>query len=295
MWAIARARAALVGVLFASVALTSAPTFAQTAVQRGGKGARDRANAAWQRADFDTAETLYNEAIESGGLSRSETLEVYVHLGATRAVLGKRDPALVAFRQAALIDPAFKTPPEAGKKASQLADSAKKQQTTAMGKLELQVAFPKRVPAGKTFDVPVKMDPAFATVLTKVAISVTDRLSDRTYTSDQPAGPEMSFMVPAKLVTGEAGLSVKLVGLDNRDNELVVSEGRVAVEGGKATVASAAGGGGTTPDKTPSKPFMQTPWPYILGGVALAAGGGALYYFVLRPADRVEVTGIRVQ
>jgi hypothetical protein len=191
------------------------------------------------------------------------------------------------------MDPNFKTPPEAGKKATQLADVARRQQEK-LGRIELHASFPKRVPAGKTFDVPVRMDPTFSTILSKVAISVTDRLSDRTYTSDQPAGPEMSFMVPGKLVTGEASLSVRLVGLDGKDNELVATEGRVAVEGGKATTASAAG---VEPpeDKKPGKGFWGGPWPYVLGGVALAAGGGALYYFVLRPADRVEVTGIRVQ
>ncbi len=275
--------------MVAFAAMLSAPARVDAQAARS-KGVRERAVAAWSRGDFDTAETLFNEALEGGGLNRADTLDVYVHLGSTRAVLGKKDAALVAFRQAALIEPTFKTPTEAGKKASLLADSAKKQQAS-LGRLELMATFPKRVPAGKTFDVPVRMDPTFSAVLTKVAISVTDRLSDRTYSSDQPAGPEMSFMVPGKLVTGETSLAVRLVGLDGRDNELVATEGRVAVEGGKspgdAVLAPA--------DDKPKRSFWQTPWPYVLGGVALAAGGGALYYFVLRPSDQIAVTGIKVQ
>ena len=186
---------------------------------------------------------------------------------------------------------------EAGKKAAQMAEQAKKQQLSNLGRIELHPTFPKRVPAGKTFDVPAKMDPAFSAILSKVAISVTDQLSDKTYTSDQPAGAEMSFMVPAKLVTGEASLSVKLVGLDGRDNELVTAQSRVAVDG-KALGGSGRGTGGASgpaPDKGPPKKFWQTPWPYVLGGVALAAGGGALYYFVLRPADAVQVREVRVE
>lgn len=300
MWASARLRAAFCGaVACLSVISASGDVSAQSAQSRG-KGALERASAAWSRGEFDIAETLYNEALEQGGLGRNETLDVYIHLGATRAVLGKKDAALVAFRQAALIDPEFKPPGEAGKKATQMADQAKKQQLGTMGRIELHATFPKRVQAGKTFDVPVKMDAAFATVLTKVAISVTDPITDHTYTSDQPAGPEMSFMVPGKLVTGEASLMVRLVGLDQRDNELVSAEGKVAVEGGKATTASAAGavngaGSAQIPDKGPPKNFWQTPWPYVLGGVALAAGGGALYYFVLRPADRIQVNEVRVE
>lgn len=260
-----------------------------------GKGALDRATGAWGKGDYDTAETLFNEAIEQGGLSRKDTLEVYIHLGATRAVLGKREGALVAFRQAALMDPEFKSPLEAGKKAAQMAEQAKKQQLSNLGRIELHAKFPKRVQAGKTFDVPVRMDPAFSAVLSKVAISVTDQLSDKTYTSDQPAGAEMSFMVPAKLVTGEASLSVKLVGLDGRDNELVTTESRVAVDGKAPGGAGLGGPSSPTPDKGPPKKFWQTPWPYVLGGVALAAGGGALYYFVLRPADHIEVREVRVE
>lgn len=274
----------------------SAEVFAEqpTGQVSRGRGALERANGAWSRGEFDIAETLYNEALEQGGLSRTDTLDVFVKLGATRAVLGKKEAASVAFRQAALMDPEFKPPMEAGKKAAQLAEQAKRQQLSNLGRIELHATFPKRVQAGKTFDVPVKMDAAFSTVLSKVAISVTDQLSDNTYTSDQPAGPEMSFMVPGKLVTGEAGLQIRLVGLDGRDNELVAAEGRVAVEGGKATSAS-AGAGVRPPDKGPPKNFWQTPWPYVLGGVALAAGGGALYYFVLRPADQIQVREVRVE
>jgi hypothetical protein len=298
VWKTPRLRAGLAGAAACCcVVSASGELYAQQPPSRG-KGALDRANGAWNRGEFDIAETLYHEAIEQGGLPRGDTLDVYVHLGATRAVLGKKDAALVAFRQAALIDPEFKPPAEAGKKAAQMAEQAKKQQLSNLGRIELHANFPKRVPAGKTFDVPVKMDPAFSTVLSKVAISVTDRLSDRTYTSDQPAGPEMSFMVPAKLVTGETSLAVRLVGLDGRDNELVAAEGRVAIEGGKATAASAAASGGASvhpPDKGPSKGFWATPWPYVLGGVALAAGGGALYYFVLRPADHIQVNQVRVE
>ena len=294
MWATPRLRAALGGtVAWLCIMASGGDVWAQGAPSRG-KGALERANSAWSRGEFDIAETLYNEAIEQGGLRRDDTLDVYVHLGATRAVLGKKDAALVAFRQAALIEPEFKSPAEACKRAALLAEQAKKQQLSTMGRLELHATFPKRVQAGKTFDVPVKMEAAFATVLTKVAISVTDKLSDNTYTSDQPAGPEMSFMVPGKLVTGEAGLSVRLVGVDGHDNELVASEAKVAVEGGRSTLASASQGT-PPPDKGPPKKFFQTPWPYVLGGIALAAGGGALYWFVLRPADAIAVNQVRVE
>lgn len=274
-------------------AAATAPKSRAPAAASRGSGALERAASAWSRGDFDTAATLYNEAIEQGGLSREDTLTAYVHLGATRAVLGAKDQALVAFRQAALMDPEFTSPVEAGKKAAQTATLAKKQQLGSLGRIEIHATFPKRVPAGKTFDVPVKMDPAFATVLSKVSIAVTDQLSDSTYTSDQPAGPEMSFMVPAKLVTGETSLTIRLTGLDSRENELVTAEGKVSIEGGQATPLTA--GAGVIAPKGPPKPFWKTPLAWAIGGVALAAGTGALYYFVLRPADRIQATSVRVE
>ena len=40
--------------------------------------------------------------------------------------------------------------------------------------------------------------------------------------------------------------------------------------------------------------FFSTPWPYLIGGVALAGGGAALY-IMSRPGDAVTVTQVNVQ
>jgi len=39
--------------------------------------------------------------------------------------------------------------------------------------------------------------------------------------------------------------------------------------------------------------FWSSPWPYVIGTVALA-GAGAAAYFTLRPADDVSVGSARV-
>ncbi|MGH7331056.1 MAG: hypothetical protein ACREJX_22130, partial [Polyangiaceae bacterium] len=90
-----------------------------------GPGVMTRANTAWGRGDFDVAEALYHEALEQGGLPRNDTLKAYLYMACARAVQGKREQALSAFRQAVLLDPHFTLPPEAGKKALVLGEQVR--------------------------------------------------------------------------------------------------------------------------------------------------------------------------
>jgi len=50
------------------------------------------------------------------------------------------------------------------------------------------------------------------------------------------------------------------------------------------------------PDKSSKKGggFWASPWPYVIGGVALAAGGAAVYLGT-RPTDDVMVGGASVR
>src|SRR5690606_24618544 len=59
-----------------------------------GQPALKQARAAWDRGALDTAEPLYREALEKGGLAPDEVLEGYVRLGSIRAARGKRDSAV---------------------------------------------------------------------------------------------------------------------------------------------------------------------------------------------------------
>ena len=76
--------------------------------------------------------------------------------------------------------------------------------------------------------------------------------------------------------------------LDAHDNELVEQETRVVVTGAREPVAKA--------DVAPtSGGFWHTPWPWVIGGALVAAGGGAGLYFALRPPSDVNVGAPRVQ
>jgi hypothetical protein len=267
-----------------------------------GAASLERAQAAWNRGEFDTAETLYREALDQGGLQRKDVIDAYVFMGAARAVQNKKEPALTAFREAALLDPKFKTPSEAGKKASQLAEVARKQQAK-IGQIALKVDMPQSIAVAEAFSVNVTLDPSHVALLTRIGLSVNDGLGQKPFVFEQPAGTELRFSVPGKVAISDARLVVKLVGLDAHDNELVTADGHVQVRasGAKAVVPVAGGdpthangGGDTTKKDTGSKSIWSTPWPYLIGGVALAGAGGAVY-FATRPGDQVNVTAVRVQ
>ena len=278
--------------------LPPTPATPATSAPRGA-AALGRAHAAWNRGDFDTSETLFKEALDQGGLPRKDALDANVYLGAARAVVGKKEPALVAFRVAALLDPRFQVPPEAGKKAIALGNIARRQQAK-IGALALKAEMPAKVPANQAFPMTVTLDPGHAAILARVGVSVTDGFTEKPYYHEEAASTQIQFHVPANAALSDAMLVVKFVGLDGRDNELVSAEGRVQVlpapkKAAPPVVDLYAASSSKERDKgKKGGGFFSTAWPFLIGGVALA-GAGAGVYFATRPGDQVSVTQVRVQ
>ena len=291
---------------------------------RGG-ASLDRAQAAWGRGDFDVAEAQFKDAILLGGLARKDVLKAHIYLGAARAVLGKRTGAEDAFRIAASLDPSFKVPPEAGKKAAGLAEAARKHRFQPP---TLRAEAPPGVPAGLPFRIeaslvsPAARTPAAgALVVLRIGLQVNDG-GTSSYKSEQAAGNRVAFDVPATIATGGANLSVRVSGLDGRGNELATSDLRVHVESEnpaptplapvaiappppekppRTTVADARFSALSPADphagserSTSKGGFWSSPWPYIIGGAVLA-GAGTGAYFALRSSDQVTVTPVQVQ
>jgi hypothetical protein len=263
----------------------------------------ERGREAWAQGDFDVAEGLFKDAISKGGLARKDVLDAYILLGATRLILKKNEPALIAFRMAGLIDMSFKTPPEAGKRASVLVDTAKKQDAR-IGQLQIHGEAPRTVGVGQPFTVRVTLDAGHAAIVRRVEIKVSDGLGTKSYDHDEPSATHVEFAVPGNLALADTTLLLKLIGLDAHDNQLVIGEEHVKVEATGNGVA--AGTVGSTPrgpldTSDPKKKngdkgggFWASPWPYVIGGAALAAGGAAVYLGT-RPGDQVSVSAVRVQ
>jgi hypothetical protein len=132
----------------------------------------------------------------------------------------------------------------------------------------------------------------------------------------------MHFEVPASVALPGATLLVRIDALDPHDNRLATREQSVHVEAfpppapllstaplrppidlpkvppappARAVMSfhSDAKGGETRDHAGAHGGFWSSPWPYVLGGVVLAAGG-ALAYYELRPTDDVSLGGARV-
>jgi hypothetical protein len=269
-----------------------------------------RAREVWDRGEFDKAEPFYREAITKGGLGLVDVADCYIHIGAARTVMArgytkKQRPALEAFRQAALIDPDFVTPSEAGKKAALLAARARRDVAKrGLGRYAIDGSAPERVPANKPFGVDATLSAQNAARVQKVGLVVIDMTKDdHEYRAYEDAHIAVHFDVPADIAESNANLTVRFDALDLHDNRLASVERPVRVDAAPAP---------PPPPIVAAKPvlppkreepkregeksgggFWSTAWPYVIGGVALAAGGAAVY-FTTRPSDDVNVGAARV-
>lgn len=259
-------------------------SIAATAAAAPGTPALERARQSWDDAAFDKAEREYREALDKGGLDRASTLECWVHVGAARSILGKKSGALAAFRMALFIDDNFEVPREAGKKAVGLAETARRQ-VNRIGTLRLSVSAPTETSSGDSFAVNVLVDDAQASVITRFSMHVMDTTTHKTYDFEQAAAAVAHFRVPPSMTLPGASLRVEVAALDDHDNQLGTATSHVTVRDTPITE--------THPSKdllrTSGGGFWSSPWPYILGGAALAAGGATAAWFLLKPPDQVSV------
>ena len=273
LWAVVRSGALCVAGLIC--------TIAATAHAAPGSAALVKARQAWDDGELDQAERAYQEALDKGGLDRAATLESWVHLGAARAVLNNKSGALTAFRVALFIDESFSVPAEAGKKAIAAAESARKH-PGRVGTLHLSLNVPNDAPSGEAFAVNVMLDAGQAALITRLSLHVRDVTTAKKYDFEEQPGTVVHFRVPASMTLPNASLKVEVDALDAHDNEMASAEERVTIRG---TPISSVGTD-TRPTKDElhkSGGFWSSPWPYLIGGALLAAGGATTAYFILRP------------
>jgi hypothetical protein len=266
----------------------------------GGPALR-QARAAWDRGSLETAEPLYREALEKGGLAPSEVLEGYVRLGSIRAALNKKDQALAAFRAASILDATFTVPPEAQQKGIQLADKAKKD-TSKIGSINLAVQVPKETAPGKSFKVTATLDKGHLPIVTKIGVTAKDGTTGKEISLDAKPDESVEFEIGSDITLPGASILVHVDALDAHQNRLASAEERVRVpENGSAASTSASSSSpsssnnlGRTIDTKPGDQalrkggsFWSSPWPYVIGGLAVA-GVGTAVYFGTRPPENVN-------
>lgn len=287
--------------------LTLAGSARATDAAPGGAALR-QARAAWEKGSLENAEMLYREALERGGLAPSEVLEGYVRLGSVRASLGKKDQAIAAYRAASILDSTFAVPAEAGPKGPALAAQAKKD-TQKIGSIQLTMKAPKEAASGKTFTVSAQLDAAHIPIVHHVGLVARDGTSAKEATAEVKPAESMELEVPADVTLPNASVLVRVDALDSHGNRLASVEERVrigdgAVASGGAAASGASAGASGNPATAPSPTgdtslrkggsFWSSPWPYVVGALALG-GAGTAVYFGTRPSDEVSVGQVGVR
>jgi hypothetical protein len=298
---IALSSALLVGALTADARAADTPA---------GEPALKRARAAWDRGSLGRAEPLYREALEKGGLAPADVLEGYVRLGSIRAALGKKDSAVAAFRAASVLDASFSVPKEAGARGARLAEKAKRD-TARLGSIQLAVHVPKDASIGKPFTVTATLDKAHLPIVNKISMVAKDGTTGKELSLEANSEESVEFEIGSEIMLPGASILVHVDALDSHQNRLASSEDRVRVPDRVEPVAAAVPPppkSTATTKKETKKPvqgdpelrkggaFWSSPWPYVIGGVALA-GAGAAVYFGTRPAENISLgqVGVRTQ
>ena len=221
---------------------------------------------------------------------RADVLDAYVRMGSALAVAGKTRLALIALKQAALLDPVFTVPPEAGKKA----DGGRRQGAqgaAARGRARHHRAGPGRG-AGRSHVRSRRHARPQSRRHRRLGGPHRARLARVAHLPASSSPPEVSvhFDVPRRMTLPDASL---LVRVQRRSTPTTTSSSRprsTCTSPGRSSrlrrpwPRSAPSGRRTGRTTSRRGGFWTTAWPYVLGGAALAAGGAAVY-FATRPTD----------
>jgi hypothetical protein len=299
-FAVAQPRARVVLRAFTSALFISvvnlaglAPASAQEGAATAASGLREDALKSWKRGDYEGAEKKYRTLIERGGLRPKDVVDAYVHLGASRAMLGKKPEAIKAFRAAGILDFEFKVPPEATERVIQLAEGARKD-VAAIGPIDFRAELPEKIKAGEPINVLVTLDEAHIPIGTKIAMKVKDTVSGKEYAEDAKVGPTVPLEIPGSFVLANSNLKLQVSVLDRFENRVAMVE----------KTYSMASGGAALPDKPADKVekdpkenkeekkssggFFSTPWPWLIGGILLAGAATVSYFLWLKPPSTVR-------
>lgn len=253
-------------------ALLVAPTLASADDTAPIAGAEE----AWQVGDIDKAGKLYEQALKQGGLSPSDTLSAFVREGAWLAATGKRDAAIHAFRNAAIINPDFAYPEEAGPKGKPLYEKARKE-AAGQGRLEVTVDAPKKLDPNHSFRVKASVPDALAPLFDALAIHVEDKPGHVVHVDEKALETStITFEVPPAAAVGGATLEVRVSAVGGQKNEWARTVVHIPVTKPLAPLAPVAAVP-PSPDEKQNEPgFFATKWPYLAGGAAAAVVVGVI-------------------
>jgi hypothetical protein len=256
---------------------------------------RDEALKVWKRGDYEGAEKKYKTLIERGGLRPKEVVDAYVHLGAARGMIGKKPEATKAFRAAAILDAAFKVPSESSDKVFQMAEAARKD-VEEIGPIDFRAELPEKIRPGEPINVLVTLDEAHVPIGTKISLKIKDTTTGKEHSEDAKVGPTVPLEIPGSFVLPSSVLKLQVSVLDRFENRVALIEKTYSMSAnGSASNDHPKTSGDEVSDPNKDKDtkkggsFWTTPWPWVIGGVLLAAAGTSAYFLWLRPTNNFTI------
>ena len=251
-----------------------------------------QADTKWHTGDLEAAQSLYEKAIAEGGLEPDEVVIAYSRIGTVKAALKDKAGALSAFRIAASIDPAFELPPDSGPRAKKLYAKARKEASAQDGqKLEIALTAPTKIPARRPFSVKTEIPEGYAVLVSKVVVTVEDPLTGKRWRRRQDSAPSLTFDFPKRAAVSGARLKIRAAATDNHENAWSVATQRTRVAGKRASSAVVGNNDPNPPPPNKKKDkdgILAGPWPWIVGG-ALVVAGGIVAYAALSSSSEVAV------
>jgi len=252
------------------------------------------ADKAFEEGKLPRAGELYEKALKQGRLTPAEVLLVYVRLGCVYASRNQDARARAAFRIAGMLDPDFAFPPRGGRNAATIYKEMRAQNQHSRGKLTLTVSVPSESAADTAMVVVAGVQEVFVGELANLQITVQD--PSVSASAIQPwfdirlVEPEVTFEVPASVMTAGSSLIVRVDGLDGHGNRFVSVQSRVRVPDPNAVAVVVDEHRATDDGKDKVKKsggFWSSPWPWVIGG-AIIVGAGATF-FATRSSDEAHV------
>lgn len=257
-----------------------------------------KADAAWHRGELEEAQTLYQAALDEGGLEAEEVVIAYSRIGTVKAALKDTAGALSDFRVAAAIDPNFELPADSGPVARKLYAQAKEEAGAQGERLSLNLTAPSEIPANQAFTIATEIPEGFSVFVTQVVVVVEDTLTGKKWRKKLPSSGKLSFKFPPKVAESGARLKVRVSGVDGKDNAWVSESLKIKVKGARAGASAGGGSWGKAEDpfandkrkdkKKDDGGLLAGPVPWIAGGVAIVATV-AIVFFATQPSDDVSV------
>jgi hypothetical protein len=260
---------------------------------------------AWEKGAFDQAANLYREAITHGGMSKTALREAYLRMGAALAIQKKNNAASDAFRWALVLDPQCVPPAEAGKRVAQVFEAVKGE-VSGRHPLGFSVDAPSRLAPSEALNLQINIRSEHSQFVEEIEVVAQDPSTGEEQKITVKSSSHGSVPVPSAGPRREGPWKLRILALDRHGNRLAEEDAQVTIANKPPQVTpppipTAMASSALRPTPPPTEKanagngskIWRSPWPYLVGGLTVVAGGVAIIY-ASQPGEQVTIGSPRL-